>query len=146
MAKPGIVAQAGQRGADVSAAGRVVEYAESIAELIEALKVEKGTAKYGYEKVRRRISECRPDLVYPHFDFFAGERHGRLSPDCHNVAIGCAIEAFDQLFDQIEDRIAVIEFVKRQLKNTRKQVAGKAIDSSAHATPPSIESRHHNNV
>jgi hypothetical protein len=68
MAKPGIVAQAGQRGADVSAAGRVVEYAESIAELIEALKVEKGTARYGYEKVLRNVDRflCRDNKECGH--------------------------------------------------------------------------------
>jgi hypothetical protein len=51
MAKAGIVQQAGERGADVGAiADRAIEQPERIAELVEALKVEKGTAKYGYEK------------------------------------------------------------------------------------------------
>jgi hypothetical protein len=54
------------------------------------------------------------------------ERHGRPSPECRNVAIGQAIEAFDQFFDQIEGKAAVLRFVKRQLANPRKPVVRKA--------------------
>jgi hypothetical protein len=52
--------------------------------------------------------------------------HDEPSPECRNVALGHAIDTFDQFFDQIEDKAAIIEFVKRQLKNTRKQVVKKA--------------------
>jgi hypothetical protein len=51
---------------------------------------------------------------------------GCLSPECRNVAIGHAIDSFDKFYDQIEDNKEVLNFVKRQLKNTRKQVAKKA--------------------
>lgn len=51
---------------------------------------------------------------------------GALSPECRNVAIGHAIDTFDQFFDQIDDKSAVVAFVKRQLKNTRKSVVKKA--------------------
>ena len=54
------------------------------------------------------------------------ELHGEPSPECRNVALGHAIDTFDQFFDQIEDKSAIVEFVKRQLKNTRKQVVKKA--------------------
>jgi hypothetical protein len=54
------------------------------------------------------------------------QRHGKLSPECRNVAIGHAIDSFEKFFEQIEDKKAVLTFVKRQLKNTRKQVAKKA--------------------
>lgn len=54
------------------------------------------------------------------------EMHGEPSPECRNVALGHAIDTFDQFFDQIEDKAVIIEFVKRQLKNTRKQVVKKA--------------------
>jgi hypothetical protein len=54
------------------------------------------------------------------------ERHGEPSPECRNVAIGHAIDSFDKFFEQIEDTKAVIAFVKRQLKNTRKPVVKKA--------------------
>ncbi len=54
------------------------------------------------------------------------ELHGELSPECRNVAIGHAIDAFDQFFEQIEDKEIILKFVKRQLNNTRKQVVKKA--------------------
>ncbi|MBN2180563.1 MAG: hypothetical protein JW715_01520 [Sedimentisphaerales bacterium] len=54
------------------------------------------------------------------------EMHGKPSPECRNVVIGQAIDSFDEFFEQIDDKKAVIAFVKRQLKNTRKQVAKKA--------------------
>jgi len=54
------------------------------------------------------------------------EHHGSPSPECRNVALGHAVDAFDAFFDQIEDKPAVVQFVKRQLQNTRKQVAKKA--------------------
>jgi hypothetical protein len=54
------------------------------------------------------------------------KHHGSPSPECRNVAIGHAIDAFDQCFDLIEDKTSVVAFVKRQLKNTRKHVAKKA--------------------
>ncbi len=54
------------------------------------------------------------------------EHHGSPSPECRNVAIGHALDAFDQFFDLIDDKPVVLAFVKRQLQNTRKQVARKA--------------------
>jgi hypothetical protein len=51
---------------------------------------------------------------------------GRPSPECRNVAIGHAINALDKFFNMVSDKPAVISFVKRQLKNTRKPVAKKA--------------------
>jgi hypothetical protein len=56
----------------------------------------------------------------------AYERHSLPSPECRNIAIGQAIDSFDQFFDQIDDKDAVVKFVKRQLKNTRKPVVKKA--------------------
>jgi len=52
--------------------------------------------------------------------------HGELSPECRNVAIGQAIDSFEQFFEQIENKDTVIKFVKRQLKNSRAKVARKA--------------------
>jgi hypothetical protein len=54
------------------------------------------------------------------------EIRGSPSPECRNVAIGHAIESFDQFFGQIDDKAAVIKFVKRQKKNTRNAVVKKA--------------------
>lgn len=51
---------------------------------------------------------------------------GAPSPECRNVAIGQAIDAFNVFFDQIDDKTKVVAFVKRQLMNTRKPVVKKA--------------------
>ena len=208
MAKANVVQQLGERGTDIAAiVGQVIENPKPIPELIEALQVEKGTAKYAYEKVLRLVSERRPELTHSYFDVFAAmlggdnsflkwgaimtvahltavdaenkfevlfekyyapitgpvmvtaaniigssarialakpglteritrqilkvekakyERHGRPSPECRNVAIGQAIDAFDQFFDQIENKAAILPFVKRQLMNPRKPVVKKA--------------------
>jgi len=73
-----------------------------IPELVKALQTEKGSAKYRYEKSLRLVSDRRPELIYPCFD------------------------AFDQFFDRIDDKAAILAFAKRQLQNTRKQVVKKA--------------------
>ena len=208
MARKSVIEQLGRKGADIEAiARRVIAHPESLAELVEAVQREKGTAKYAYEKVLRLVSEREPELIYPWFEVFvklldndnsflkwgaimtvanlvaadvenkfepifrkyyapikgpvmvtaaniigssariaqarpdlsgrivreilrvekaAYERHGAPSPECRNVAIGQAIDAFDQFFDQIEDRTAVLDFVKRQLRNPRRPVVKKA--------------------
>lgn len=208
MAKVSVLEELAQKGVDIGGVvDRVVENPEQIAELIEALRIEKRAVKFSYEKVLRLVSERQPELVYPYFDFFVDlcqcdnsflkwgavvtvanltavdaekkleavferyyapisgpamvtaanivgssgkiarsrpelterityeilkveratyEARGRPSPECRNVVIGHAIEAFDELFDQLQDKGAVLKFVKRQLKNTRKQVARKA--------------------
>jgi hypothetical protein len=54
------------------------------------------------------------------------ERKDSPSPECRNVAMGHAIDAFDQFFDQIEDKVSVVKFVRSQLKSTRKPVVKKA--------------------
>ena len=208
MAKESILQQLNKKGADVAAiVEKVIKRPEEIAALIEALKVEKRSVKFAYEKVLRLVSERRPELIYPYFDVFAGlldsdnsflkwgaimtlanlttvdsknkfeaifkkyyapiqgpvmvtasniigssakialakpeliepitreilkvqkakyERKGKPSPECRNVAIGQAIDTFEQFFEQIDDKAAVTRFVKKQLKNTRKQVVKKA--------------------
>ncbi len=198
----------GKRGVDIAEiVGQVIKNPKPIPQLVEALQIEKGTAKHAHEKVLRLVSERRPELIYPYFDVFAAmldsdnsflkwgaimtvahlttvdaeekfealferyyapiagpvmvtaaniigssaritlakpglteritreilkvekaryERHGRPSPECRNVAIGKAIDALDQFFDQIENKAAVLRFVKRQLANPRKPVVKKA--------------------
>ncbi|UCD50164.1 MAG: hypothetical protein JSW27_21875 [Phycisphaerales bacterium] len=79
-----------------------------------------------------RITQARPDLTQRiareilKVERAKYEKHGAVSPECRNVAIGQVIEAFDQFFDGIEDQSTVRKFVKRQLKNTRKPVVRKA--------------------
>lgn len=48
------------------------------------------------------------------------------TPECYNVLKGHAITAFDQYFEQIKNKIAVISFVKKELDNTRNAVKKKA--------------------
>jgi len=51
---------------------------------------------------------------------------GVPSPECRNVAIGQAIDAFDGFFDLIGPKTKVMNFIKRQFGNTRNQVVKKA--------------------
>lgn len=208
MAHIDVIQQIGRKGADAAEiAERVIAEPGRIAGLVTALTTEKSAARYGYEKVLRRVSEHRPDLLYPHFDVFARmldcdnnffrwgaimtvanltvadaqrkfealfdkyyapiagptmitaaniigsspriarakphlagaivceilkvrtaryKHRGRPSPECRNVAIGHAIDAFDMLFEQVDDKTTILAFVKKQLKNTRKPVAKRA--------------------
>jgi hypothetical protein len=54
------------------------------------------------------------------------EYKGELSPECSNVVFGHAIDCLSQFYDKIENKKPVEDFVKKQLKNTRKPVAKKA--------------------
>jgi hypothetical protein len=46
--------------------------------------------------------------------------------ECRNIALGQAIDAFDEFFGQIGDKERVKRLVKKQLGNTRKSTAQKA--------------------
>ena len=60
------------KNADIEAfARKAMRKPVSIAELVEGLKVPKGTLRYACEKVLRRISEQRPALLMPYFDGYA---------------------------------------------------------------------------
>jgi hypothetical protein len=59
---------------------------------------------------------------------------GIPSPECRNVAIGQAIDAFDGFFDLIGPKAKVINFIKRQSGNTRNQVVRKAERFMRHRT------------
>jgi len=208
MASKDFLDQLGEKGADIDAiAAQIIKNKRQIPGLVEALQIEKSSRKYAYEKALRRMSEMKPELLYPHFDAFVRmldnnnsflkwgaimtvanltavdtkkrfekifmkyyapirgpvmvtaanvigssekivrakpvladavtkeilkvEKAGYLnkgepSPECRNVAIGHAIDAFDQFYDRIGPKSKVLNFVKRQLTNSRKQVAVKA--------------------
>ncbi|MBN1804763.1 MAG: hypothetical protein JW837_05900 [Sedimentisphaerales bacterium] len=73
MGKESILEQLGQKGVDIEAiANRVIDKPEEIAELTEAIKVEKRAVKFSYEKVLRLVSERKPELIYPYFGVFEG--------------------------------------------------------------------------
>jgi hypothetical protein len=59
---------------------------------------------------------------------------GVPSPECRNVAIGQAIDAFDGFFDLIGPKTKVLNFIKRQFGNTRDQVVKKAERFMRHRT------------
>ena len=46
--------------------------------------------------------------------------------ECRNVALGHAIEAFDALFEQLDDPQPVLRRARRQQKNTRSATRRKA--------------------
>jgi hypothetical protein len=54
------------------------------------------------------------------------EHKGKYSPECRNVAIGNAIDSFAKFYDKIENKKPIVNFVKRQQKNSRLQVVKKA--------------------
>jgi len=49
---------------------KVIQNPDLLPEIIKGLNAEKANIKYGCLKVLRWISEQRPALLYPHFDFF----------------------------------------------------------------------------
>ena len=181
-------------------------YSEKLT-IFEGLSHDKGSIKFGCEKILRLISEQNPRLIYPYFDTFVElldsennfikwgaiitisnlasvddqnkferifnkyylpiteeimitaaniisnswkialakpelidkitteilkvekakyKNKGDLSPECTNVVCGHAIDSFGQFFYKIKDKKLVVDFVKKQLKNTRKPVVKKA--------------------
>ena len=170
--------------------------------LYDGLDAKEARIKYGCAKILRIVSDTRPELLYPRFDFFADlldsdnkimqwqaiyvianlarvdsrnkfdkvfdkyfapipgpvmitaanvikaaakiararpEMTGRIAAEllkvdraryqtaeCRNIALGHAIESFDQLFDQLEDKEPVIKLVRKQLKNARNATRKKA--------------------
>ena len=49
---------------------RVIRHPELIPEIIEGLSAKKARTKYGCAKVLRLLSEKKPEILYPWFDFF----------------------------------------------------------------------------
>jgi hypothetical protein len=75
-------------------------------DVLAGLQADTARIKFGCAKVLRRISELRPDLLYPHFDFFVGllsHRNKILQWDAafilsHLARVDAAAK-FDALFD-----------------------------------------------
>ena len=53
-------------------AHKAIRYPRLLAGVAEGLKADKPRIKYGCAKALRIISELRPDVLYPHYDFFVG--------------------------------------------------------------------------
>jgi hypothetical protein len=190
-------------GADCNAiAGSVLKKPERAGQLVECLKHQRASVKYGSAKTLRLISEHEPELLYPWFDDFwrmfhgdntilrwnsirilgnlaAADRKGKLesvldrflapicgpeligaanvmaaaariaaakphladriaegilmvgsaryaTAECRNVAAGHAIRALEQIFTLLENRPAVMEFVRGQKNNSRPATRTKA--------------------
>lgn len=208
MNEPNLVSELRKKGADLEKiTGSAIDNPDLISELVDILKTEKGAIKYGCEKVIRLVSERKPVLIYPYFDFIEEmldsdnsflkwgailtianlacvdsenrfekifEKYytpiqgpalvtaaniiggsvkivlakpglsekivmeilkvekgqyinkGELSPECKNIACGAAIDAFNQMYEDIHVRKPVFVFVKKQLKNSRAKVKSKA--------------------
>lgn len=56
----------------------------------------------------------------------AVERASYATAECRNVAIGHAIKSFDEFFPLVKNKRPVLEFVRRQLANTRPATRKKA--------------------
>jgi hypothetical protein len=86
--------------------------------MITAANIIKGSAA---------IAAAKPHLTRRIIKQLLGVEKARYRTDeCRNVALGHAIDAFDAFFRQIEARKPVLEFVRRQLANTRRATRRKA--------------------
>jgi hypothetical protein len=198
-----IMEQIGQKGSDKERiAERVIGEPGLLKTVIEGLNARPAAIKYGCSKVLRIISQKQPEVLYPHFDFFAKrleidntflkcdaililanlasvDSDGKFevifdryfapikgptlivaaniigsaaiialsipaltdriaaellkveeakyqTNECRNIALGQAIDAFGEFFEQIGDKERVKRLVKKQLANTRKSTAKKA--------------------
>ncbi|MBN2287450.1 MAG: hypothetical protein JXI43_13445 [Tissierellales bacterium] len=203
-----IIERISKKGSDKKQiAKKVISSPEYLPLLFEGLSHDKGTIKFGCEKILRLISEQSPILIYPYFDTFvelldsenkfikwgaiitisnlvsvdrekkferifdryyspitedamitagniignswkiafakpelsdriAGEilkventkyrNKGEISPECTNVVCGHAIESLDKFYNEIKDKKPILNFVKRQLNNSRRIVVKKA--------------------
>ena len=79
-----------------------------------------------------RIAQAKPELTkritreIMRVEKARFKHKGSPSTECRNVALGQAIDTFDKIYDQIDDKETVIKFVKKRLKNRRKAVVKKA--------------------
>jgi hypothetical protein len=183
-------------------ASKAMQNARWLAALTQGLEADKARVKYGCAKALRIVSEERPGLLYPQFDFFvrlldhpnkifqweaafvlshlahvdtddrfraifkkyfspvsglvmitaanvirgsaeiaranpqladriAAEvlkvARGRFqTPECRNIAVGHAITALGKFSDLLQQPKPVLQFVRRQLKNSRPATRKKA--------------------
>ena len=74
-----------------------------------------------------KIARAFPDLADRIKDEILKVQKAKYkTPECRNVAIGHALTALNSFYDLITEREAVLNFVKKQLKNSRQPVANKA--------------------
>jgi hypothetical protein len=77
-------------------------------------------------------SSARVALAKPHLadriaaEILKVESAVYKTPECRNVAIGHAIDSFDQFFDRVQTKNRIVQFVQRQLQNSRAPVRKRA--------------------
>jgi len=71
MGRRNIVEQLKQKEDTSKLVNQVIKNPEQIEILVNTIQNEKGSIKFGCEKILRLISEKSPELIYPYFDFFA---------------------------------------------------------------------------
>lgn len=203
MGESAILEQIGQKGSDKEKiAQRVIGEPGLLSDVFEGLSARPASVKFGCSKVLHIISQQKPAVLYPSFDFFVrlldsdntflkcdaifilanltavdsanrfevifdryfapikgptlivaaniiggAAKITRAKPElsdriarellkvenaqyqtdeCRNIALGQAIDSFDELYGQIGDKERVIKLAKKQLANTRKSTAKKA--------------------
>ena len=121
MVKPDVLEQLAVKGVDINAvADQLIEDRKQIPRLVEALQTERSSKKFAFEKALRLVSQNQPGLIYPFFDVFADLLVGENS-----ILKWGAIITIGHL-TVVDKKKKFEKFVRRQLKNTRKSVAGKA--------------------
>jgi hypothetical protein len=74
-----------------------------------------------------KIARAKPQLADRIARAILGvEKATYQTTECRNVAIGQAVEAFDELFELLARPKPVVDFARRQLANSRRAVARKA--------------------
>lgn len=67
--------------------------------------------------ITRRLLKVRTNTYW---------HQGQPSPECGHIICGKVIDCFDHYFEQSSDQEGVLEFVREQMGNPRKEVAKKA--------------------
>jgi hypothetical protein len=115
-----VIQKIARKGSDKEKiAAEVIKNPEALLSLFEGIDSDKVAVRYGCEKILRFISEKKPELVYPHFDFFV-----KMLDSENNFLKWGAIITIANLTRV--DKGPVIEFIKRQLRNTRVPVRKRA--------------------
>ena len=86
---------------------RVIENPELITEVFEGLSADKARIKYGCAKILRLLSEKKPEIIYPWFDFFAellDSDNSFLKWDAIHVLGNLAAADSEGKFENILDR------------------------------------------
>jgi len=108
MITSGLIQEISQKETDKDEiADRVISNPELIPEIIEGLSDKKARTKYGCAKVLRLLSEKKPEVLYPRFDFFVGlldSDNTFLKWDAIHVLGNLAAADSEGKFEKILDR------------------------------------------